>query len=174
MAKRNSLCKKTVDLENGTVSFWFTDSDTVTFNIGDLDDAGLKRAALHGISQKGGDSYAGVKTVKEAQENLVKTLAAVEKGDWSTRAPGEPRTAVLVESLARAAGKTLEQAQKVIDGIKDFIDSEKTVEENAEVVKEKLKALNADPAVKKAKAELAMEKASKEAEESESVLGSLF
>ncbi len=165
MAARNSLCKKVVDLEAGTVAFAFTDAETVTFNIGDLDEKGLRRAALHGISQKGGDSYAGVKSVKEAQENLVKTLQAVEKGDWSTRVPGEPRITVLVSALARAAGKTEEEAKAVIETIKSNPDEE--------AGKFQLKALNSDPAIRKAKLEIAAEKLALE-DEGPSVIGNLF
>lgn len=173
MAKRNALCKKTVDLDAGTVKFTFSDDDVITFDLADLDAKGVKRSALHGISQKGGDSYAGVKTVDEAKKILITTLSAVEKGDWTTRTPGEPRTIVLVAALARAAGKTEEEAQAVIDEIKNAVDSDMTEEENADRVKETLKALNNDPAIKKAKLDIASEKLAKE-EKTESVIGGLF
>ena len=158
MATRNSLCKKTVDVEAGTVTFEFTNDQTVVFDLATLDEAGMKRAALHGISQKGGDSYAGLKSADEAQKSLVATLEAVEKGEWNTRTPGEPRIGVLVQALARAAGKTEEEAQAVVDSLDE----------------ETKKALAKDPAIKKAKAEIALEKASKAESEGESVLGGLF
>lgn len=158
MATRNSLCKKTVDVDAGTVTFEFTNDETVVFELSSLDEAGLKRAALHGISQKGGDSYAGIKSADDAQKSLVATLEAVEKGEWNTRTPGEPRIGVLVMALARAAGKTEEEAKAVIESLDD----------------DTKKALAKDPAIKKAKAEIALEKAQKAESEEESVLGNLF
>lgn len=174
MAARNSICKKVRDIKDGTVTFNFSNEKAVTFNVNDLDQDGLVAAAVFGINHVGGDSYAGDKTPDAALKSLTTKLEAIEKGDWTVRTPGEPRTAVLVESLARAAGKTIEEAQLVIDMIKDEVDSEKTEEENAEDVKAKLKALNSDPAIKKAKAEIAMEKAEKEAEGADSAIAGLF
>jgi len=147
MAKRNEIAKKTVDVDSGSVTFTFADEGApVVVELSKVSDANMTRLALHGMSQKCGDSYAGAESIADAREAVLGVQEMLYSGEWSTRAPGEPRTSVLAEALARATGKTVEAAKAALDAMDD----------------DTRKAVSAHPGVKKARAEIALEKASAE------------
>lgn len=81
-------------------------------------------AALHGLSQKGGDSYAGVKTVDEAIEKCEALFENLQEGTWINRAEGAIRTTVLAEALHRAKGDKYATVELAATAIKEW-DSEK-------------------------------------------------
>jgi|SRR5690606_24577349 len=79
-------------------------------------------ALLHGVSQKGGDSYAAAKSqpnpLEWAQEQVKETIAAILKGVWNTGRTGEgtPKVSILARALHRiklAAGDTESTEQTV-------------------------------------------------------------
>lgn len=147
MAKRNEIAKKSVDTDNGTVTFAFADGGSpIVVELSKVSDANVTRLALHGMSQKCGDSYAGAESIADAREAVLGVQEMLYSGEWSTRAPGEPRVAVLAEALARATGRTVEEAKTALAAM----------DEDAR------KAVSAHPGVKKARAEMALEKASAE------------
>jgi hypothetical protein len=74
-------------------------------------------AALHGLSQKGGDSYAGVSTIAQSIEKCEALFENLKEGVWINRADGAIRTTVLAEALHRAKGDkypTVEEAAEAI------------------------------------------------------------
>jgi NACalpha-BTF3-like transcription factor len=147
MAKRNEIAKKAVDVDNGTVTFTFADSGApIVVELSKVSVANQNRLALHGMSQKCGDSYAGAESIPDAREAVLGVQEMLYSGEWSTRAPGEPRVAVLAEALARATGRTVEDAKVAL----------------AAMDEDTRKAVSAHPGVKKARAEMALEKANAE------------
>lgn len=162
MAKRNEICKKTPDYDKGAVAFAFAGADTVEVTLDTFPAEIVTKLAVYGLSQKVGDSYAGIKDSAKAQEIATGLLETLTKGEWSVRIPGEPRQTLLVQALARAASKakgeevTVEMAQEVLDSMDD----------------DQRKALAKDPAIKQAKLEIQQEKLEKES--GESSLDSLF
>lgn len=147
MAKRNEIAKKTVDVENGTVTIAFADGgDPIVTHLSKVPESNVVRLALHGMSQKEGDSYAGAESIADAREAVLGVQEMLYSGEWSTRAPGEPRVAVLAEALARATGRTVEEAKAALSAMDE----------------DTRKAVSAHPGVKKARAEMALEKANAE------------
>ena len=51
--------KKKIDVEAKTVTFTFEDDSTQVLELGNLTPEMQTQLALHGLSQKAGDSYAG-------------------------------------------------------------------------------------------------------------------
>lgn len=53
-----AFCKKVINLEEQTVTWTFGNGAVRSISLDDLNEATQTHAALHGLSQKGGDSYA--------------------------------------------------------------------------------------------------------------------
>ena len=160
MAKRNEIAKVTIDIDAGTATWVFADKGpNVVIDLADISAANTTRLTLHGIKQKGSDSYAGTESVADAREAVLAIQEMLYTGDWSTRAPGEPRQSVLAEAVARAQSITLEAAKKVLADV-DAADALLADEDkNKGAVR---KAIMGHPSVKLARAQIAMEKAQKE------------
>lgn len=159
------LASKTVNVDEGTIVFEFADEQNVVVSVNDIPKDMQKRSLLHGLSQKLGDSYSGAESPEAAREQLNKVLEAIKEGNWNvgrTGGEGTPRVGALAKALARATGKTIEEATEVIESMDD----------------EQKKALRAHPEVKKAsaairaeEAEAAAKKASKDATPLADLLG---
>ena len=103
---------KTFDGENSDImNFEFHQTgEKVSVNINDIPADIISRLAMHGLSQKLGDCYAGADD-GEHYGRFAAVLKDLTEGNWSTRvASGSPRTTQLAEALAAATGKTLEEA----------------------------------------------------------------
>lgn len=97
------IAKKIV--KDDSIVFEFVNGTVLEYEIADLDMDITHRLALHGLSQKLGDSYAGAETVDEAV-GTVKTLwDQLLSGVWATRAA---RGGIWVEALARVTGESYE------------------------------------------------------------------
>ena len=116
MAKTKKATK-TVDTEHNSVLFKFVDGTEFTAHLNKVNDNIRTRLALHGLAQKLGDTYAGdVESPAESVKDMFEELVG---GEWSTRKPGEPRTALVVEAISRVLGKTLEDAKSFWEGLSD-------------------------------------------------------
>ena len=151
MAKK--IAKKITDVEAGTVTFQFTDESELVVSLADYSEDTVARAALHGLSQKVGDSYSGAESVKAARESAEATIENLKEGNWNTVREGSstPRVGALAAALARATGKTVEEATEVINMMDD----------------DQKKALRVHPQVKAASAAIRSEKAAADAAEAE-------
>jgi hypothetical protein len=160
MAKRNEVAKKKLDIDAGTVTWAFADNgQLIVIDLAKISEAKRLRAALLGISHTGGDSYAGCDgNIADARESVLgfQEMLYDDATDWSTRAPGEPRTAVLAEAIARAQSITLEAAKAGLAAIDAADKLLSDTDPNKGAVR---KALNTHPAIKVARHELALEKA---------------
>ena len=141
-----TFCKKTPNDETGMIEFAFQDEGAaIMFDISKIPDDVIGKLALHGASQKIGDSYAGANGDYEAARKAAQTVIdQLVAGDWgAARAAGEPRTTLLVEALARATGQPMEKCTVVVNDME----------------KEQRMALGKHPEVKEAKATILLERA---------------
>ena len=115
MAKKAT---KTIDGDVITIRFEETQEE-LQVNINDIPADIISRLAMHGLSQKLGDSYAGAE-VAESCARATGVASDLKEGNWSVRvASGSPRTTQLAEALAAATGKTLEEAAAKLETLED-------------------------------------------------------
>ena len=122
------------------VVFDFADGTTVECDISQVNEAILYRLALHGLSQKVGDSYSGAESVAEAIGAARSVWSNLTEGQWAVRAA---RGGKIVEALARVTGKDYDECLEVYAGMTD---AEK-------------KDLRKHPQIKQAMAEIELERA---------------
>ena len=157
---------KDPDVAAGTVTFNFADDETLVFNLDSVSPEMQKQLALHGASQKIGDSYSGKMSPAEARGLAQKTIDKLVEGNWKTpSAGGSPRVSLLVESVTRAFLDTKAtddpeiaraRAEEIVEGLD----------------KDGRSQLSRDPAVKRARAAIQLERAEKAS--GESVLANAF
>jgi hypothetical protein len=113
---------KTVTLEaDGTVSVSidFRNGKSVRVNSSQLNAQTQAQALGHGLSQKIGDEYSGVKKVDDmhlAAEEMIKRLVA---GDWSqAREAGDgfSGASIVIKAIVEATGKTVDQVKAFLNG----------------------------------------------------------
>jgi hypothetical protein len=119
----------------------------------------LVRLAIHGISQKGGDSYAGAANEPDpmayAAASIKETLEGIMANVWRVTSAGGARVTLLARALARVTGNTPEAAQGVVDLHSERDDEGKPSEKGAAW----LKAIRARGDIKKASADIKEEDA---------------
>lgn len=111
---------KVVDMAGRCVRWYFANGASATVEL-DSFNADLQLAfALHGISQKFGDSYASATTVTEARSAFDDLYDQLMNGDWEKRREGgkakeEP---LLVEALARIYNSPVEAVRPLVEAMK--------------------------------------------------------
>jgi hypothetical protein len=113
---RNSIAKKSVNTENGSVTFNFSNGKTATVSLFDFDSAMYQRFALHGMSQKFGDVYAGIKDPNEAFAAFQETVEAAKAGDWRQTAERTGDGGAIIDAILRvrqAAGSDISRDEVV-------------------------------------------------------------
>lgn len=132
--------------------------------LSDLSKDMLARLALHGLSQKIGDSYAGAADAENPtqyiKDAIRETIQQVVNGEWRVTSPGGIRVSLLARALARATGKTVEEAQAVVDHYSELGDDGKP----SEAGKAWLKSMRANEQIKAHTAAIKLEDAEKERE----------
>lgn len=147
-------------VEGSILTINFANDEIVAVDFNTLPQEIKLQLALHGLSQKVGDSYASAESVDDAVKAAKRVVEDLTAGNWSVRKAGEgaPRTTLLAEALARIANRTLEEAVEVIE----------------ELSEDQQKQLRKDPGVKQAMAQIKLERATAAAKGSESTIASLF
>lgn len=144
------------DAEPG-VAFAFPDGHVETIRLSELPQEMVFRLAVHGLSQKGGDSYASAggeeNPLGAAKDWLKATLDQIRKGDWRVTTPGGFRATMLAKALARVTGKSIEDAQAVVDVHSELDDDGKPSEKG----KAWLKSMRANEQIKAATAAITLE-----------------
>lgn len=138
-----SICKKVVN--GDVVNFDFVDGETIACELHALPDDIITRLALHGLSQKVGDSYAGAESVGEARAMAQGVYDNLVAGTWAVRAS---RGGKIIEAITRALGLSFDDA---LTKWNEKSDDEK-------------KAIKNHPSIKVALAEIESERAAKLAE----------
>lgn len=132
------VCKKSV-LDNG-VKFAFTDGQEMTCSLTDLPDDIVHKLAIHGLSQKVGDSYASAETVSLAFQAARATWGNLTAGVWAAKSQSG---GMLAEVLCRMTGASPEHIATKLGAMSE----------------DELKVLKKSPKVVAALAELRAERA---------------
>lgn len=146
---RQAKVSKTVREDKSGVDFEFADGAVLKADLSAIPEATLTELALHGLSQKIGDSYSG-EDAENCQSIAETVYAALVEGKWSTRTGGSagPRISQLAEALSRVTGQDM---QECVAAIADMTDEDKA-------------GLRAHPAIKAQIATIKLEKAQAEAD----------
>lgn len=110
----------TKEVYDSGVVFSFTDDQEIKVDLSQFSEDLIKQLAVHGLSQKCGDSYSGSKDVEEARGFLLRTVERLEKGEWkAAREGGEggSRVTDLARALAEVTGKDLGEVLEKLDGM---------------------------------------------------------
>lgn len=93
------------------VRFDFVNGRTLSLAFSELSPEVLTYAAGHGISQKGGDSYASVKEVDDMVISVEEIFARLRAGEWAAQREAGDSTAgasIVIRALVEATGKSVE------------------------------------------------------------------
>lgn len=150
---KTKFCDKSHD---GTVvSFTFGDGNTLAIDTNDIPEATLLELAIHGIKQKGGDSFAGAAgDYKFAQDACKRVLDALRNGEFNagrqSTGTGTPKLGELAEALAAIQGIEQADAQQMLEALDD--ETKKAVRSHPQVKAKiaELRAARAAAAAQKA------------------------
>lgn len=108
---------KTIDGDVITIDF--STGEQLVADLSTIPQEIIHRLAMHGLSQKLGDSYAGAAD-EERFAKASGVFGDLAEGNWSTRvAAGSPRTTQLAEALAAATNKELAEAVALLETMED-------------------------------------------------------
>lgn len=147
------MTKKAVDFEAGTVSFDFENGKSAVFDLSKVSADIVRRLALHGASQKIGDSYAGAGDSADpaayAEQAAGETIAQLVAGDWRASSGGGPRVSDLAVAMSRLNGKPVEE---VVESLSKATDEQKKELRKHPKIAATLAAIKAENAAKRAAA----------------------
>lgn len=145
---KTKVAKKVVSLENGTVSFMFTNGQTLVCSMNELNEEMKRYLILHGISQTVGDSYSNAK----------------ENGgvDWASQQAGERWNSLLSGTINRRGGSQVTDLAQALSEVMD-VELEAAVEKVQSLDSDQKKALSKHPAVQKVLLRLKAERLAKQA-----------
>lgn len=151
--------KKAANFESQSIEFIFGEAGSETVFLSDLPDDIVANLAVHGLSQKLGDSYAGAKAATEGTEidpdewckgQVLSVFGQLKDGNWSTRTPGAGgQVTDLAIALAQVGG--IDEAVAV-EKLADATKEEKAALRKVPEIKAILETLRAERAAAKAKA----------------------
>lgn len=105
----------TKSIDGMVLTVTFSNGKTLICNGQLLDESIWARLAIHGLSQKVGDSYASAESIDEACAAAADTWDGLLKGEWATRSGG----GILAEALAKVTGKDLAECIAAIKKLDD-------------------------------------------------------
>lgn len=116
---RNSIAKKTVAEDLTGVSIEFTNGEVIGVTLDALSPEIVRNLALHGLSQKLGDSYSGESDVAVAKTKAEAVAQRLAEGNWKAvrEAGSGGRITDLAQALAQVTGKTVEEAVAAIEAM---------------------------------------------------------
>jgi hypothetical protein len=119
------------DVPTGRIIFTFSDDTTEIYDIrktpgyveGIDHNSVFFRQAVHGGSQKIGDSYAQAASTSDplafAKSAVRDMIAQLYKGEWRSTVEGAPRVNELAVAISRATGESLEDAVALVAELDD-------------------------------------------------------
>lgn len=153
--------KKQIIVDNGTptgvLTFDMEDGkEALSIDLNSVSKEALFRLAIHGASQKIGDSAANAAKQENpaawAREQVAETIAQLKAmtsyADWRATGTGGPRVTDLAIALSRITGKPLDHVVEQLDALDD---EQKKVYRNKGKVKAELAKIAAEKAAEKAK-----------------------
>lgn len=122
-----AFAKKTVDTEARVVKILLEDGAEMNFDLGSLSPEIVTQLALHGLSQKLGDSYAGAEAavaegeaeskVGFAKGSLTRVWTQLSAGEWSAKREGTGGIPLLARAIAEVLGIAPEEAAAKLEGM---------------------------------------------------------
>lgn len=118
---RIKVADKDYDVETKTFSIVFADGSESEVALESLPAEIVSMLALHGLSQKLGDSYASVKgDVAEAKKRYEAVLTQLQNGEWKKAreggGEGSAKVTELAQAIARFRNAPLEKANAAVAG----------------------------------------------------------
>lgn len=135
--------KKTA--KDGTVTIAFDDGVSESFSLSELSDDMKQTLALHGLSQKLGDCYAGPEKKPIAFDLVMGVWENLTEGNWTLRGESAPRTTILVRALL-AIDPTLDE-KELTKKVSELDKKAKTAIERDPVVAEKVARIKSEDAI---------------------------
>lgn len=161
------MTTKTVNVEAKTVTFTHDDKTTAVFELAKCSADMVTRLALHGASQKAGDSYAGAAKETDplgfAKQAVADTIAQIYSGEWRTSTGGARGPSDLAQAIAQGTGSTVEEATDLLASLGD----DEAGDNARKALRNKPKVKAALAAIKARKAIAAAERAAKAADAAE-------
>ncbi len=153
---RAQKCTKTTREDKSGVDFNFVNGTAVTILLSDLSSDIVTDLALHGLSQKGGDSYAGIERIDDAVAALNGVKERLLAGEWKAAREGgnKPNFSKLVRALFMATEDdvTEEDCRETVASLDD--DGRKELRQHPQI-DALIKQIDAEAAAERAKAALA-------------------
>lgn len=149
---RVSICSKNIADDHSSVSFDFSDGESLVVNVADLPEEAIAYLITHGISARVGDSYSGIKTPAEAREKAQAVVENLQAGILKavrSGGSGVGRTTQLAEAVSRALGVDIEAVKEKLAAMDDA--TKKALRSHPQVTVE-LAKIQAEAAAKKAAA----------------------
>lgn len=150
--KRVPKASKSINIENGTVTFEFADGDKpLVVQAKDFPREVQAHATLHGFSQKIGDAYAGAESPEDARNLALAVVEQLKTQGWTQpRASGGGGSGVtiLVDALARATGQDRAKCSEVVSKLDP--EQQKALKKRPEV-KAQVEAIKAERAIARQK-----------------------
>ena len=112
---------KVVDMAGRCVRWYFANGASATVGLDTFGEEMQLAFALHGISQKFGDSYASATTVTEARNAFDDLYDQLMNGDWEKKREGGGKVKeepLLIEALARIYQSTVEAVRPLVEAMK--------------------------------------------------------
>jgi hypothetical protein len=107
----------------GVIKWTFSDGSTEEFNTTNVNDAIKARLAIHGASQKIGDSYAGAASSPDplayAKAAVKETIAQLYAGEWRATVAVGPKVNDLAVAISRATGESLDDSVELVGAMTD-------------------------------------------------------
>ncbi len=118
---------KKVPIEGG-IQIEFENGEELALRLDELDDVIIRKLAVHGLSQKVGDSYAGAESIAEAVGLAHGVWTNLKAGLWGAKVS---RGGKIVEAIHRVTGKTVEECLELWQGMDDA--KQKALRKHADV-----------------------------------------
>ena len=159
-----AFAKKQIDTEARVVTILFEDGTEARHTLGDLSPEIVTQLALHGLSQKLGDSYSGAEAavadgeapskVDYAKGTVTRVWASLISGEWSAKREGSGGGSItmLARAIAEALGVEPTEAQAKLDSMDKETKAKIRAVPKVALALAKLKAEQAARAAEKAQA----------------------
>ena len=121
------IAKKVVSADS--VTFEFANGKQVVATLEGLTPEIVNRLALHGLSQKVGDSYSSNEGPDDAVLKAQSAYDNLKQGDWNAKGSGIG--SLLVRAVAKITGKEVEEVAALLDKMED--EKKKALQKRADV-----------------------------------------
>lgn len=111
MTTRNKIATKTIDTDARTVTWEFSDGEQIVFDLTKVSPEIFTHHALHGASQRGGDSYSGESDLAVAKAKLKAVIERAYAGEWRAvrEGSGGGRITDLAQAIATITKRSIEE-----------------------------------------------------------------